>query len=171
MHGTCQTCLSDYQNQLNQFDKSEAAVEDSGELQVPQRFRDNMQSLQDQYQTLSSKDQQRVSKIAEMLVSWEEFHVSLEELTKWVRSNEMELAELRGLESFAMEFPSHKTRLQVSGCKIAATALHACCIHVSWYVVHRCCVKTLRNITPPSLLSLTPPPNTQRGRNLKFRTS
>lgn len=114
LQNACQTSLSEYQNQLNQFDKTEAGVDDSGELQVPQRFRDNMQSLQEQYHTLSSKDQQRINKIGQTLASWEEFHKRLEELTQWVRSVEMELAELKGLESFAMEFLSHKTRLQVS---------------------------------------------------------
>lgn len=111
LQNACRTCLGDYQNQLNQFGVLE---EDGGELQVPQRFRDSMQSLQEQYHALSARDKQRINKVAETVASWEEFRGGLEELTSWVRSEEMELAELRGLESFAMEFPSHKTRLLVS---------------------------------------------------------
>ena len=93
---------------------AEGGGEGGEELQVPQRFRDNVQSLLEQYHALSSRDEQRANKIAQTLASWEEFQERLEELTRWVRSVDMEMAELRNMESFAMEFPSHKTRLQVS---------------------------------------------------------
>ncbi len=121
MQNACQSCLSDYQNQLNQFDMSEADGSaggggdgGGGGIQIPQRFRDSVQSLQEQFQTLSARGKQRSNQIAQMVASWEEFDGRLEELTRWVRSQEMELVELRQLESFAMEFSSHRTRLQVS---------------------------------------------------------
>ena len=61
------------------------------------------------------RGQRRAEEILERVRSWEEFTAGVEELSDWVRSEvEPELAELSGVEGFAMEFSSHQSRLKVS---------------------------------------------------------
>lgn len=85
---------------------------------MPQRFKDKVDSLSEQFDELSSRGDQRTNQIKQTVRSWEEFIAGVEDLTKWVRSQEMELAELRTVEMFAMEFSSHRTRLEVSNLSV-----------------------------------------------------
>lgn len=109
LHDSCQSRLGDLQNQLNQYDKLEEGLE------VPQRFIDRTTSLQEQYANLLSRGDRQRDEVVQTVNSWEEFVAGVDELTSWVRSEvEPELAELRELENFAMEFSSHQARLEVS---------------------------------------------------------
>lgn len=110
LHDSCQSRLGDLQNQLNQYDKLEQE-----DLQVPQRFKDRATSLQEQHVDLISRGERRRNEVTQMVNSWERFVAGLEELSGWLRSEvDPELAELRELENFAMEFSSHQARLEVS---------------------------------------------------------
>lgn len=101
--------ISNFHNQLNQSDGSGGA--DS--IQVPQRFRDFIDTLSDQFDELASRGGERTHQINKAVESWNKFRAELEELRNWVWSQEAELEDLRVIERFAREFSSHTTRLEV----------------------------------------------------------
>ena len=102
--------ISNFHNLLNQSDGSGGA----DGIQVPQRFRDFIDTLSDQFDELASRGGERTSQIKKAVKSLKEFHTQLDELVEWVWSQEAELEDLKVMERFAMEFSSHTTRLEVS---------------------------------------------------------
>ena len=81
---------------------------------MPQRFRDKVNTLSDQFDELETRGTQRTNQIRQSVTSWEGFIAEVGELMRWVRSEELEMVELRCVEKFAMEFSSHRARLEVS---------------------------------------------------------
>ena len=111
LHDTCQTCVSDLRDLLQQYHES---LSTQTEVKVPQHFDDKLIYFQEKLSELTKKMEQWTNQITETVASWLEFNEGLEELTKWVWSQHLELTSLQVLEEFANEFSSHQTRLKVS---------------------------------------------------------
>lgn len=109
LRSLCQSCLRNLTNQLEHYEG--LGLEG---IQVPLRFKERAEQLLQIFEQLSSRDEQRTNQIEQTVRSYQEFVAGIDELGRWVWSQGVELAELREMEKFAMEFSSHTTRLEVS---------------------------------------------------------
>ena len=82
---------------------------------MPQRIKDKAALFWEQFADLVSREERRRKEVEQTVNSWEEFVAGMDDLSGWLRSEvDPELAELRQVEDFAMEFSSHQARLEVS---------------------------------------------------------